>query len=288
MAPWHKKVVEICKPIVLRQDVPELAVSVEELKLALTEEVKSAALIPLIVGGKILGVISLGEERSWERSPFTKEKVDLCQSIAAQAAVAIENARMYEELQQSFTQTIAALAAAVDAKDPYTGGHSQRTTELAVTIALELGLSEEEIELIRYAGLLHDVGKIGVSEKILLKPGQLNATEREVIYRHPSIGANIVERVASLKKLVPIILHHHEHYNGQGYPDGLKGEDIPLKARILSVADAYEAMTSDRAYRKALTVEQALVTLKEGANKQWDGKIVEVLSRIILQKKPQA
>jgi len=279
--PWHRQVIETAEPVILRQDVPERALSDEEREIALTEEVKSAVLIPLIVGGRVLGVISLGEERSWERSPFTREKVELCQSIAAQAAVAIENARLYQELQQSFIQTIATLAAAVEAKDPHTGGHSQRATELAVAIAQELGLSEEEIELIRYAGLLHDVGKIGISEQILLKPGPLNVKEWEVVRRHPALGANIVERAALLQKLVPIILYHHEHYDGQGYPEGLRGEDIPLKARILAVADAFEAMTSGRAYRPAMTVEQALATLREGADRQWDGKLVEILHRII-------
>ncbi len=281
VVPWHKRVIETGGPVVLRQDVPELALSDEECELVLTNGVQSAALVPLIVGGRVLGVISLGEERSWERSPFTPEKVQLCQSIAAQAAVAIENARLYEELRQSFLQTIAALAAAVDAKDTYTGGHSQRTTELAAAIAQELGLSEAEIELIRYAGLLHDVGKIGISEQILGKPGPLTEREWGDIRRHPALGANIVERAAALYELVPVILHHHEHYNGQGYPDGLTGEDIPLKARILAVADAYEAMTSDRAYRPAMTGERALVTLQQGADKQWDGKVVDVLNRII-------
>jgi len=281
IAPWHRKVIETAEPVILRQDMPEWALAEEERKMALTEEVKSAALIPLIVGGRVLGVISLGEERSWERSPFTPDKVELCQSIAAQAAVAIENARLYEELQQSFLQTIAALAAAVDAKDPYTGGHSQRTTELAAAIAQELGLGSEEIELIRYACLLHDVGKIGINEQILGKPGPLDEEEWKIIRRHPVVGADIVERAAALQKLVPIILHHHEHYNGQGYPHGLRGEEIPLKARILAVADAFEAMTSDRAYRPAMTVEQALATLREGADKQWDGRIVAVLDKII-------
>ena len=279
--PWHRQVIETAEPVVLRQDVPDRALSEEERKIALTDEVKSAALIPLIVGGRVLGVISLGEERSWERSPFSEEKIELCQSIAAQAAVAIENAHLYEELQQSFIQTIATLAAAVEAKDPYTGGHSQRTTELAAAIAQELGLGSEEIELIRYACLLHDVGKIGINEQILGKPGPLDEEEWEVIRRHPVVGADIVERAAALQKLVPIILHHHEHYDGQGYPEGLRGEAIPLKARILAVADAFEAMTSDRAYRPAMTVEQALATLREGADRQWDGKIVAILHKII-------
>jgi putative nucleotidyltransferase with HDIG domain len=234
-----------------------------------------------------LGVIAIGEERGWERSPFTREKVELCQSIAFQAAVAIENAYLYAELQQSFLQTIAALAAAVDAKDRYTGGHSQRTTKLAATIAEELGLSEEDIELTRYASLLHDVGKIGISERILSKPGPLDEKEWSQIHRHPALGADIVERAASLQKLGPIILYHHERYDGQGYPAGLSGEDIPLKARILAVADAYEAMTSERTYRPAMTVEQALATLRDGADKQWDGEVVEVLIRIIREQGEQ-
>jgi putative nucleotidyltransferase with HDIG domain len=281
IVPWHRQVIETGQPVVLRQDVPELALSDEECKMALTEEVKSAALIPLIVGGRVLGVISLGEERCWERSLFTQEKMELCQSIATQAAVAIENARLYEELQQSFIQTIATLAAAVEAKDPYTGGHSQGTMELAAAIAQDVGLNDEEVELIRYACLLHDVGKIGISEQILGKPGPLDEEEWEIIRRHPILGANIVQRAALLQKLVPIILHHHEHYDGHGYPEGLRGEDIPLKARILAVADAYQAMTSDRAYRPAMTIEQALTTLRQGADEQWDGKLVDVLYRII-------
>ena len=240
IVPWHKQVIETGQPVVLRQDVPELAMSDVERKMALTEGVQSAALIPLIVGGRVLGVISMGEERSWERSPFTPEKVALCQSIAAQAAVAIENAHLYEELQQSFIQTIAALAAAVDAKDLYTGGHSQRTTEIAATLAQELGLDDKDVELIRYASLLHDVGKIGISEKILLKPGPLNIEEWEVVHGHPALGAN-----------------------------------------ILAVADAYEAMTSDRAYRSAMTVQQALATLRQGAGEQWDDKVVDALHEII-------
>jgi len=281
IVPWHRRVIETGQPVVLRQDMPELALSDEERRMALTEEVKSVALIPLIVGERVLGVISMGEERSWERSPFNPEKVALCQSIATQAAVAIENARLYEELQQSFVQTIAALAAAVDAKDPYTGGHSQRTTELAAALARKLGLDDKEIQLLRYACLLHDMGKIGISEEILLKPGPLNAGEWEVVRRHPALGANIVKKVALLQKLVPIIMHHHEHYDGQGYPSGLRGEDIPLKARILAVADAYEAMTSDRAYRPAMRVQQALTTLQQGAGEQWDDKVVDALCRII-------
>ena len=125
------------------------------------------------------------------------------------------------------------------------------------------------------------MGKIGISEEVLGKPGPLNAEEWEVVRRHPALGADIVERAASLYQLVPIILHHHEHYNGQGYPGGLRGEDIPLKARILAVADAYEAMTSDRAYRPAMRVQQALTTLRQGAGEQWDDKVVDALHKII-------
>ena len=225
MVPWHKHVIETGQLIVLRKDVPELAMSDEERKMALTEEVKSAALIPLIVGGRVLGVISLGEERGWERSPFTLDKVELCQSIARQAAVAIENARLYEELRQSYMRvertlegTVNALVSAVEMRDPYTAGHQQRVTQLGCAIACEMGLPEERIEGLRLAGLIHDLGKINIPAEILSKPGQLSDLEWGLIRAHPQVGYDVLKTVEFPWPLAQIVLEHHERMEGSGYP----------------------------------------------------------------------
>lgn len=170
---------------------------------------------------------------------------------------------------------IVALGIAIDAKDPYTHGHSMRVARRAVATAEELGLGSQEIENIFYAGLLHDIGKIGVSEQILHKPTTLNVAEWQVIKAHPITGANILEPIPSLRKVTPMVRHHHERYDGTGYPQGLAGEEIPLGARIVAVADAFEAMTSHRPYRRAMYSAQATAILKEGMGKQWDAEVLK-------------
>ncbi len=186
-----------------------------------------------------------------------------------------------KELQESFKGVITAFALAIDAKDAYTHGHSERVARLAAEIAAELGLEPHEIETIRYAGLLHDVGKIGIDEQTLHKSDHLNDEEQEVIKAHPIIGARILEPIVLLKEIAPLVRHSHESYDGTGYPDGLTGEEIPLGARILAVADAFEAMTSNRPYRHALNHAQAISLLREGMGKQWDAKVVEALFRVL-------
>ncbi len=170
---------------------------------------------------------------------------------------------------------IVALAIAIDAKDPYTRGHSVRVARYAAATAEDLGLGTHEIEAILYAGLLHDIGKIGVSELILHKPAVLNVVEWEVIRDHPIIGAKILEPIPSLRKVATMVRHHHEHYDGTGYPGGISGEKIPLGARILAVADAFEAMTSHRPYRRAMYPAQATGILKRGKSKQWDAEVLK-------------
>jgi len=170
---------------------------------------------------------------------------------------------------------IVALAIAIDAKDPYTRGHSVRVARYAAATAEELGLEPQEIENILYAGLLHDIGKIGVSELILHKPAVLNVAEWEAIRTHPITGAKILEPIPSLRKVTTMVRHHHEHYDGTGYPQGIRGEKIPLGARILAVTDAFEAMTSHRLYRRIMYPAQATAILKEGMGKQWDAEVVQ-------------
>jgi putative nucleotidyltransferase with HDIG domain len=174
---------------------------------------------------------------------------------------------------------IVALAIAIDAKDPYTRGHSVRVARYAAATAEELGLESQEIETILYAGLLHDIGKIGVSELILHKPTVLNVAEWEAIRDHPVTGAKILEPIPSLRKVIPMVRHHHEHYDGTGYPQGISGDKIPLGARILAVADAFEAMTSHRPYRRAIYPAQAADILKKGMGKQWDADVLRAFLR---------
>ena len=182
---------------------------------------------------------------------------------------------------------IYALAATVDARDHYTGSHSKRVSKYAVVLAEALAMGALEISQLETCALLHDIGKIGVSDEILGKQGKLNDDEWEIIKTHPQLGSTIASRSRQLAPYVPGILHHHERYDGTGYPHGLKGEDIPLEARILAVADAFAAMTSDRVYSKALPQEEALEEIKQGAGKQFDPRLAEIFISTI-QKQPQS
>lgn len=188
---------------------------------------------------------------------------------------------LYTKMRKVYLETIRALAAAVDAKDPYTKGHSERVAEMTLDLAQELNLSDRDIENIEYAALLHDVGKIGIEEKILGKNGILTDKEFDRIKEHTVMGAKIIEQVEFLKDSYKAIYHHHEKYNGKGYPDGLKSEDIPILARIIAVADAYDAMGSDRPYRKKLSQNKIMRELKEQSGKQFDPKVVKALISVL-------
>jgi len=190
----------------------------------------------------------------------------------------------YAETRELFFGTVSALSQAIDAKDGFTRGHADRVSRIAGAIARELGLSERQIEQIELAGLLHDIGKIGVEDRILMKPQRLDSEEQELMRRHTIYGASILEPSAALRPLVQTILHHHENYDGSGYPEGLKGEEIPLGSRIIIVADAYEAMTSDRIYRKSIGHDRAMDQLNRFKGLQFDPTIVRCLQRIVEKK----
>lgn len=183
------------------------------------------------------------------------------------------------EMREMFTQTIGALAEAVDKRDPFTSKHSQRVRSISVDIGRELRVSAAELEALEWGGLLHDVGKIGVPDNVLLKQGKLTREERITMNAHPVLGAQIIGPVDRLAPELPVIRHHHEWYNGSGYPDRLMGDEIPRLARILHVADAFEAMTADRPYRKALSTEQALAELRKFAGVQFDPEVVDAFVR---------
>jgi len=203
--------------------------------------------------------------------------------IAGQAAVALENASLYEDLEMSYFSTVKALARAIEVKDPYTHGHSERVTEYAMAIARQLGLSERDKKNIKYAAALHDIGKIGIARRVLDKPGALTEEEFTHIKTHPQLGESIMEPVGFLKSPREIILHHHERYDGAGYPDGLEGEGIDTGSRILAVADAFEAMMSDRPYREALPLEEAVAELEKNSGSQFDPDVVIAFLEVLRQ-----
>ena len=228
--------------------------------------------VPLRVRDKVIGVLNIANKRG--PGVFTSRDLEVLSAMANQAAIAIRNSQLFGELQDLFLSTVSTLAKAVDAKDRYTAGHSHRVTLYALEIARELDLDDEARDLLRIAGLMHDVGKIGVPEAILRKPGPLTAEERVEMERHPVHGARIVEPIKQLHPILPGVRWHHERLDGLGYPDGLAGDAIPLQARILAVADAYDAMTSDRPYRSSLSTEVALAELQDGVDRQWAADLV--------------
>jgi len=187
----------------------------------------------------------------------------------------------YTEVRELFFGSVSALSQAIDAKDGFTRGHADRVSRIAGAIARELGLPEIEVERIELAGLLHDIGKIGVEDRILMKPSKLDPEETELMRRHPIYGASILEPSAALRPLVPLVRHHHENYDGSGYPEGLQGDSIPFGSRIIIVADAYEAMTSDRIYRKAIGHDRAMDQLNRYKAKQFDPKVVRALDQLL-------
>ncbi|MBE3092005.1 MAG: HD-GYP domain-containing protein [Candidatus Atribacteria bacterium] len=188
---------------------------------------------------------------------------------------------LYTKMRKVYLETIRALAAAIDAKDPYTKGHSERVSETSIALAQELNLSDRDIENIEYTALLHDIGKIGIADSILGKKDSLTSQEFDKIKEHTIMGANIIEPVDFLKNSYWAIYHHHERYNGKGYPDGIKSEDIPILARIIAVADAFDAMGSDRPYRKKLNKDKILKELKDQSGKQFDPKVVKALISVL-------
>jgi putative nucleotidyltransferase with HDIG domain len=241
-------------------------------------EVPSALSVPLKLKEKIIGVLNVKDKAG--SCNFTDQDMEILTMLASLAAVAIENAELHNNLEDLFVNSIRALANAIEARDPYTRGHSERVTEYSVKISEYIGIEIEEIKKIRYAALLHDIGKINIKEEILNKPGRLTDEEFKIMHKHPTMGAKIMEPVKEFKEMLPYMYHHHERYGAGGYPDGVRGEQIPLPARILAVADAFDAMTTDRPYRKALPLSVALDELQKNSGTQFDPKIVNVFLRI--------
>lgn len=235
--------------------------------------------VPLCVQGKALGVLNV--EQTPGAASLAEHNAKLLVLLADETAMALENLHLADDLQNFYLELVETLARAVDAKDSYTHDHADRARANARRIGRALGLPDEEIRQVEYAALLHDVGKIGIKDSILLKPGKLTKEEYEEMKRHATIGHEILRPVRSMGPVAEMVLCHQEWYNGQGYPNGLKGEQIPLGARIVAVIDAWDAMTSDRPYRKALPREKAIAELKEWAGRQFDPMVVETFLNLI-------
>lgn len=250
-------------------------------EMARSRGIRSVLAVPLRHGDDIAAVLAVDVCEGPRR--FTPEDLDLLTVMADQASGAMENARLYGDMQDLYVATIKSLAYTIEAKDKYTRGHSDRVTEYAVAIAERMGFSPDEISTLRFAGILHDIGKIAIAEEILNKPGKLSPVEREVVQTHPAESARIIRPIGFLKDVVPIVEHHHEWFDGTGYSDGLAGDSIPKGARVLSVADAFEAMTSDRPYHSALPWPNAIAELKRGAGTQFDPDVVVVFVGMILE-----
>jgi hypothetical protein len=211
--------------------------------------------------------------------PFRRSDAAILMPFAALFELQLRGSRRYQELKELMVGLARSLTATVDAKDSHTYGHSERVARVAVELGREMGLQEEELSDIYLAGLLHDVGKIGVRDEVLLKPGPLTEAEFDHVKQHVVVGYRILAELHPLRNLLPAVLHHHERYDGTGYPEGLTGDNIPLLARILAVADAYDAMSTCRSYRSALSPQEVEETLKQGAGSQWDRRVVEAFFR---------
>lgn len=244
----------------------------------LYEGYRSQIRVPLIVKDEIIGLLNVGSKRV---AAFTPEHLSIMERMADQIAVALENARLVLDLKEMLFGAVKTLSAAIDAKSSWTAGHSERVTKYAIAIGRELGLFENMLKNLELAGLLHDIGKIGTYEIILDKPGGLTDEELKIIREHPSKGVEILVPIKHLKEIIPVVKYHHESYDGTGYPEGLKGETIPFLSRILTVADAIDAMGEDRPYRNKKPRDDIVKELKRCSGKQFDPKVIEAFLKIV-------
>jgi putative nucleotidyltransferase with HDIG domain len=238
----------------------------------------SSMSVPLIGKDRPLGVLNISK---FTDPPFTTSDLQIASVLASQVVTAMENASLYEGLRESYFRTVQALVAAVEAKDPYTRWHSTNVAKYAVAIARDLGLSPSQLEEIHIAAILHDVGKIGISERIISKPDHLSPEEYALMKDHPAHGIRILEPIGFASNIVTAIYQHHERYDGKGYPRGLAGGEIGLPARILAVADTIDAMVSERPYRGSISTERVLQELEGESGLQFDPEIARAARGLI-------
>ena len=244
----------------------------------LPSAIRSALLVPMTIRHKVFGVLTAAVCQG--NSCFSEKDLYYLSYIARNAAHAIENLALYENIYQNLFATLYAFVNALEARDPYTQQHSERVARLAILLGQEMDCTPEELDILHFSGHLHDIGKIGIRDDILLKSSGLTSEEYEKIKEHPQIGANIVGQLGLWEREKDIIRYHHEHFDGTGYPEGLQGEAIPFLSRLLAVADVFDAMASGRAYRKKIEESVVVETIRERAGTHFDPQVVAVLLRL--------
>jgi HD-GYP domain-containing protein (c-di-GMP phosphodiesterase class II) len=242
-------------------------------------ERKSLICAPLMIKDEIIGTISVVNKI--DDSQFSSDEMEMLSTIAAQAAIAIKNATLYDEQHQTYLNTIQALVSAIEASDSYTKGHSERVTRYCMEMGRHMNLSADRMQILERAAILHDIGKIGIDLSLLHKEGKLTPKDISELQQHPSIGMHILEPIEFLHDVRICIGQHHERFDGMGYPNRIKKDELLIEARILAIADSFDAMTSDRPYRKALSLDVAIIELHENAGAQFDPAIIEVFSQLI-------
>lgn len=280
-----QRVVRGGHPIILSRDVAHLDDTVGKIMQA--RDVSAIISMPILSKRRIIGVLNACKQKG---SSFDESDLELVSVLCSQAGIAIENARLFEEVKQKTDElrgahfdSIRALAEALESKDAYTRGHSDRALKYAVAVGRRLELTLDRIEHLKYTAILHDIGKIGIPDVILNKPAKLTEEEYSIMKTHPEKGADIIRQIKYLEPVVPLVLSHQERYDGRGYPLGLKGDRIPLESRIVAVLDAYDAMTSDRIYRRAPGKEQAIQELKQNAGTQFDANVVGAFLEVLAE-----
>jgi putative nucleotidyltransferase with HDIG domain len=281
---YHSNTIEVGEGIAGKVALRREAVIIPNGERELEEFMKknhmvSAMSVPLIVGDNLIGVLNVNRIKNKE--PFSEADKGLVGTLAANIAQKIQNAKLIEEDREKDKEVINIFSKALETRDPYTFGHSEQVTEHSVAIAKEMGLDEEQIFRVERAAILHDIGKIGVPDNILLKKGGLTTAEYQRVKEHPVKSMELILEYSKLKDVAMIALSHHERVDGNGYPEGLKGDEIPIEAKILAVADSFGAMTSDRPYREAMPVEVALQKLIENSGTQFDPAVVDAFLQII-------
>jgi len=242
-------------------------------------------ILPIFIKEHLKALITIGRPQT---KFYNAEDIFQARQMADQVAVSLSNATLMEELNQLGWGAINALARTVDAKSSWTAGHSIRVAKMALEIGSELGISSKKLEDLHRAALLHDIGKVGIPLSVLDKPGALNDDEFAMIKKHPTIGARILEPIESYADIIPIVLQHHERFDGKGYPGGISGNEIDIGARILSVADVYDALVSDRPYRKGWSVENVIDYIRRESGSQFDPDVAEIFWAMMRQKKTMA
>jgi putative nucleotidyltransferase with HDIG domain len=290
--PYCQYIFAQSEPVILHSSTS--ALSDEERGALLLDFAQTLCLIPLRAhdfssnANIILGVLMAGELRNEEREPFTAEKLRLARSIGDQAGIAIENTRLFNDLQRSnveiihaYDATIIGWSAALDLRDKETEGHTQRVTEMTLRLAERLGFSEQELIHVRRGALLHDIGKMGVPDRILLKPDKLTEDEWVTMRLHPTYAFQMLKPITYLRLALDIPYCHHEKWDGTGYPRQLSGEQIPLAARIFAIVDVYDALTSDRPYRARWSKEKTLQHIRDLSGSHFDPQMVDAFLKMI-------